>query len=249
MSFNYDKIPEGFYDKIFDSADGMRKFWHWHKFDSVVRSLDLKTSRTLLDVGCFSGTFTGKFVSSASTHATGIDILPEQINYAAQKYGSTEKTYLPISNFEDASTKLQGKTFDAVTFIEVIEHLTSEQIVSFFEMLDRVTHKGSEVVITTPNYLSVWPILELLLNRFSDVKYEEQHITKFNILNLQDKLAQIYPQIWQKYDVSLKTTSHFITPFIAAIDYDAAMALSAKVSPLNWRNPFGCIIILKLTKR
>jgi 2-polyprenyl-3-methyl-5-hydroxy-6-metoxy-1,4-benzoquinol methylase len=249
MSFNYDKIPQGFYDKIFDTADGMRKFWHWHKFDSVVRSLDMKRSRSLLDVGCFSGTFTGKFISSPLTRATGIDILPEQIAYASEKYGCQDKTYLTISDFEDALTQLHDQTFDAVTFIEVIEHLNPEQIESFFKMLDRVTHKGSEIVITTPNYLSLWPILELMLNRFSDVQYEEQHITKFNILDLEEKLAKLYPQIWQTYELCLKTTSHFITPFIAAVDYDAAMALSAKVSPINWRNPFGCILILKLIKR
>lgn len=247
MSFNYDKIPEGFYDKIFDSSDGMRKFWHWHKFDSVVRTLNLNPTSSLLDVGCFSGTFTGKFVTHQ--RATGIDILPEQINYASEKYGSEKKTYLPVTDFQDAARKLHGQVFDAVTFIEVIEHLTKEQITSFFDMLDQVTHRGSEVVITTPNYLSLWPVLELLLNRFSDVKYEEQHITKFNILNLEDKLARIYPQIWSKYELRLKTTSHFITPFIAAVDYDVAMALSAKVNPINWNNPFGCIMIIKLIKR
>ena len=249
MSFTYDKIPKGFYDNIFDTSDGMRKFWHWHKFDSVVRSLNMQKAHSLLDVGCFSGTFTGKFISSHVTRATGIDILPDQIAYASEKYGCEDKTYLTISNFEDATNQLHNQTFDAVTFIEVIEHLTPEQIVSFFKMLDQVTHKGSEVILTTPNYLSVWPILELMLNKFSDVQYEEQHITKFNFLNLEEKLEKIYPEIWKTFELSLKTTSHFITPFIAAIEYDAAMALSAKVSPINWRNPFGCILILKLIKR
>ena len=182
MNFDYDQIPEGFYDKIFLGPDGVRKFWHWHKFDSVLRCIDEKPNQTLLDVGCFSGSFVGRFVPF-EVKAIGVDILETQIAYGRNNFGSSVKQFTYIQNFEDAREKLSGKKFDVVTFIEVIEHLDHEQIKSFFRLLDEITDSGSQVVISTPNYFSVWPVLEILLNHISDVSYEEQHLTKFTYFN------------------------------------------------------------------
>ncbi|HXH74873.1 MAG TPA: methyltransferase domain-containing protein [Bacteriovoracaceae bacterium] len=248
MSFNYESIPKGFYDKIFDAPNGVRKFWHWHKFDSVLRSINFSSVATILDVGCFSGSFIGRFLGEKRIEATGIDILPKQVEYAVDKFTGKSQKFICIQNFEEATIKLNGQTFDAVTFIEVIEHLTHDQIRSFFRMLDQLTHKGSQVVITTPNYISLWPLLEIILNRVSDVEYEEQHITKFTVFDIERKLGRIYSSFAQNYKIEIKTTSHFITPWIAGINYAFATKLSSKISPLSWPNPFGSIIILKLVR-
>lgn len=247
MNFDYGQIPEGFYDKIFQGPDGVRKFWHWHKFDSVLRCIDEKHNQTLLDVGCFSGSFVGRFVPF-EVKAIGVDILETQIAYGQNNFGSSVKQFTYIQNFEDAREKLSGKKFDVVTFIEVIEHLDHEQIKSFFRLLDEITDSGSQVVISTPNYSSVWPVLEILLNHISDVSYEEQHLTKFTYFNFMEKLERIVPGIRSRYHLEIKATTHFVTPLISAFAYNLAVRLSNRVSPIHWHNPFGCIILVKLVR-
>lgn len=249
MTFNYDLIQPGFYDKIFESNDGMRKFWHWHKFDSVLRIINQRNyPLKLLDVGCFSGSFAGRFLDKKLYHSTSIDILKTQIDYARSHYQSEHKRFLSYNNFHNAEELLAGTKFDVVTFIEVIEHLNREQILAFFKMVDTITKKGSEVIITTPNYFSLWPILEVVLNLVSDVKYEEQHISKFTSFNVVKKLARIYPDLLTKYSVDLITTSHFISPYVSLFDYQLAKNISVKYRGSDWKNPFGSIVMLKLVK-
>lgn len=247
MSFDYEQIPEGFYDKIFEGPDGVRKFWHWHKFDSVLRCIEEKPNQTFLDIGCFSGSFIGRFVPH-EVKATGVDILQTQIRYAERVFASSTKSFLYMQDFADAKEKLKGEKFDIVTFIEVIEHLNHDQIRSFFDLLESVTSPGSQVVISTPNYLSIWPLLEVMLNQMSDVTYEEQHLTKFTYFNIMSKLEKIVPGIKEKYRIEIKATTHFVTPLISAFTYDFAVELSSKVSPIYWHNPFGCITVVKLVR-
>lgn len=248
MNFNYDSIPYGFYDRIFEGKNGTRKFWHWHKFDSVVRTIDFTDVNTLLDIGCFSGSFAGRFLSE-DINSVSVDILESQIQYAREHFETPSKKFLYYHDFTELPEAIHQSKFDVVTFIEVIEHLHQKDIKAFFDAVTNVTNKGSQVIITTPNYISPWPLLEIMLNHMSDVKYEEQHITKFNFWNLIPKLRKIYPDFDKNFEVSLITSSHLVTPFIATFNYELAANLSKKVSPSSWMNPFGSILILKLRRK
>lgn len=250
MEFNYDKIEDGFYDKIFDAKDGVRKFWHWHKFDSVIRSITVKLGRIkLLDIGCFSGSFAGRFLDDQQYESASIDILPSQIKYAQEHYQNPNRKFIAYQDFKGASELLAGETFDVITFIEVIEHLTPEQIYGFFNLVDQVSHAGTQIIITTPNYTSLWPILEIILNRVSDVKYDEQHITKFHYWNIVRKMEKIYPPLLEKFELELLTSSHLLTPYLPLFSYKFAQKISKIFRPSRWMSPFGSILIIKFKKR
>lgn len=250
MEFNYDLIPAGFYDQIFDAPNGMRKFWHWHKFDSVLRTITItKSKMSLLDIGCFSGSFAGRFLPPERFNTIGVDILPRQIEYANAHYGKPGREFRLYHDFREGPKVLKGQHFDVVTFIEVLEHLHRDNIREFFEMVDLVTDEGSQVIITTPNYTSAWPVLEFILNHVSDVKYEEQHITKFHYWNIIPKLQSIYPELLHKYVVSVLTSSHLVTPYISLVNYSLAQNISRAFRPSGWISPLGSILILKLEKR
>src|SRR4029078_4972958 len=99
---------------------------------------------------------------------------------------------------------------------------------------------GGKLVLTTPNYASAWPVIEVILNRVSDVSYEEQHITKFTYFNMERKLAKIYPDLWLYFNtLDFKTTTHFVTPFLAGLSFDVARGLSRVGSPQNGADPLG----------
>lgn len=250
MTFNYDLIPSGFYDEIFEGKDGMRKFWHWHKFHSVVRAIQpAPGKRTLLDVGCFAGSFAGRFLDENAFESLSVDILEDQIEYAQSKFGSPHKRFKSYHEFIDLVSVTGDTKFDIVTFIEVIEHLDKHHIRDFFEAIDKVTKKGSQVIITTPNYASLWPLLEILVNKLSDVKYEEQHITKFTYWNIVNKLSDIYPSLLDKYQVCLLTSTHLFSPYLAIFNYSLAQRISTTVPARQWKVPFGSLLLLRLEKK
>lgn len=248
QSFNYDLIPAGFYDEIFDKEDGVRKFWHWHKFDAVMRSLRIEKDKSLLDIGCFSGSFAGRFLDPLMD-VTSVDILPAQIEYARKKFQTPAHNFICYKTITDLRQKLGSHKFDYITLIEVIEHLDEKQLNDMLELIYEVSHAGTEVVITTPNYFSLWPILEFFLNHYSDVKYEEQHIQKFTASNMLEKLRTINPAFYRHFEVEFLTSSHFITPFIAPFDYKLAQKLSRMMNPYVWQGLFGCLLILKLRRK
>jgi hypothetical protein len=99
-------------------------------------------------------------------------------------------------------------------------------------------------VITTPNYASTWPLLEALLNRFSDVSYQEQHITRFTYFRMEEQLRELYPDFDRHFSVELKTTTHLLTPFLAGVSFRGARFLSRLVSHNRWRQPFGNLVLL-----
>jgi 2-polyprenyl-3-methyl-5-hydroxy-6-metoxy-1,4-benzoquinol methylase len=246
-AFNYDSIPKGYYDTVARSGNPVRRLWHVQKFERVLDYLPVAEGQSILDVGCFAGTFLSLVPERRMARQVGVDILPEQIAYAQAHYGSAFRRFQHIRSIDDLHT-VEG-AFDAVTLVEVVEHLAPAEIISLFRQIADKLKPGGRLVVTTPNYTSAWPLLEVVLNRVSDVAYEEQHVTKFNYFNFEWKLATIYRDLFQQFTVELKTTTHFVTPFLAALSYDLARDLSRVVPHQKWRHPFGNLVLMVLARR
>jgi 2-polyprenyl-3-methyl-5-hydroxy-6-metoxy-1,4-benzoquinol methylase len=247
-NFDYSSIPEGHYDHVLENGSPMRKFWHWHKFSTVMRSLGENQNKSLLDIGCFAGSFLKQIPENEFSRQVGVDILDQQIAYANDKHGTAYREFKLIQDFFDIQKYFIDDQFDYVTLIEVIEHLTHEQIHSMMSNIAKVLKPGGTFVLTTPNYLSIWPLLEFILNQVSDISYEEQHITKFTYFNFASKLAEIYPPLNDEFELEFKTTTHFLTPFTAPLNYAWSVKASKTITPDNWSFPFGPIILMKLKR-
>ncbi len=248
-NFDYSSIPEGHYDHVLENGSPMRKFWHWHKFSTVMRSLGENKNKSILDIGCFAGSFLKQLPKNEFNSQIGVDILDQQISYANSNHGTEYREFKLIQNFFDIQQNFKSAQFDYVTLIEVIEHLTHDQIRAMMENISHVLKPGGTFILTTPNYLSVWPFLEFLLNHISDISYEEQHITKFTYFSFSSKLSKIYPKLNDEFEVEFKTTTHFLTPFTALLNYNLSVEASKKITPDNWSFPFGPIILMKLTRK
>jgi 2-polyprenyl-3-methyl-5-hydroxy-6-metoxy-1,4-benzoquinol methylase len=246
-TFDYGGIPIGYYDQMLRKGGGVRRLWHTLKFERVLDYLPEQDGGALLDVGCFAGSFLSMVPRHRFERQVGIDILPEQIAYANHHYGTAFRSFQAsggITKFGDV-----GAPFDAITLIEVIEHLRHDEIVGLFSEFDRVLKPGGMVIITTPNYTSTWPILEQILNRMSDVSYEEQHITRFSYFSFERQLAKIVPRVLHDYDVELKTTTHLLSPFLASLSYEIARGLARAVPHSSWNSPLGNLILTVLRKK
>jgi 2-polyprenyl-3-methyl-5-hydroxy-6-metoxy-1,4-benzoquinol methylase len=246
-TYDYTAIPDGHYDRVMREGSGIRRLWHLSKFERVLDQLPRQPGQSLLDIGCFAGSFLSLADPARFSQQLGVDVLPAQIDYANRNYGTTYRRFRALKSI----TGLSGldTRFDCVTLIEVIEHLTAEEICVLFAHIARLLKPGGKLIVTTPNYASTWPVLERLLNRFGDVNYEEQHITRLNYFNFERRLSAIYPRLGDEFAVELKTTTHLLTPFLAGLSFRLARALSRLVPSTHWRVPFGNLVLISLSRK
>lgn len=246
-TYDYGAIPVGFYDSVLRGGNPVRRLWHLSKFERVLDCLPSTGMRSLLDVGCFAGSFLSLVPESQFPRQVGVDILAPQIEYAQARYGSYFREFKHVPDVARLAD-VPG-TFDCITLIEVIEHLAADEVRVLLAELTKKLEPGGLLVITTPNYASTWPLLEMILNRVSDVSYREQHITRFTWFNMERRLRELYPRFDDELEVEFKTTTHLLTPFLAALSFRLAHSLSRVVPHRSWRQPFGNLVLLVARRR
>jgi SAM-dependent methyltransferase len=207
--FDYESIPAGYYDEAFRRGRGVQSKWHHLKFERVARELEGHTR--VLDVGCGPGTLAGNFVSDHDW--VGTDLSTRQIEYARRTYGATGARFYRAM---PAAVPAHEGPFDAVTMVELIEHLPQPAVdETLAQALDRL-RPGGKLVVTTPNFRSAWPALEAAVNRLGDVSYSFQHVNRFDpprVAALLERHGLVEP----KAEPFL-----FVAPLAAAIGWRAA---------------------------
>ena len=184
-NFDYENIPIGYYDDVLQKGlsigKGIQANWHNKKFLSVYELI--QNYKVHLDYGCGPGTFIGNY---SKLESVGVDISEIQISFAKKKYG-TNFEFFNTSQIEQENF---NKKFDVITSIELIEHLTDEEILKLLDELYDLLDEGGILVLTTPNFSSTYSLIELAVNIFGKVSYKEQHINKFNKSRLLELLNQ-----------------------------------------------------------
>ena len=231
--YNYNDIDFGFYDEIFYKNKGVRSAWHFTKFDYIKKKINKKNIH--LDIGCGSGTFISLLNNKESY---GIDISSKQIKYATKKYGKKNKKFYSFTK----KIPFKKNFFDSISLIELIEHLSDREIYILFKEIFRILKPDGAIYITTPNYLSFWPLVEIILNQISKVSYEDQHINKFNLLNINKITKKLRLRIIEK------KTFMLIGPFLAFFSFKISKLwinfdnLLTKIFP-------GFLIYVKIIKK
>lgn len=172
-SFDYTSdIPIGYYDDIFRRRHGMQSKWHHLKFQHVRRQMPAQGFH--IDVACGPGTFIGTL--PFGLQSVGVDISEPQIRYARERYGTRHREFRTM---EPGALAFEPSVADVVTSIELIEHITESEARTLLRECHRVLKPGGRLLVTTPNYGAFWPFLEILLNRFGKISYEDQHISRY----------------------------------------------------------------------
>ncbi|MEX0873711.1 MAG: class I SAM-dependent methyltransferase [Actinomycetota bacterium] len=245
--FDYRRIPVAYYDAALREGNSVRRLWHLAKFERVLGCLPHGQNLSLLDIGCFAGSFLSLVPEERFARQVGVDILPEQIAFAEAHWATSFREFREISTLRDL--RAMPESFDCATAIEVIEHLRLDEI---RELLDGVVDRlrpGGTFVLTTPNYRSAWPLIERVVNRASDISYADQHITKLTYRSIERDLVSIYPSLFRYFSPNLvKSTTHLVTPFLAALSFERALQLSRWVAQRHWKLPLGNLVLLVLRR-
>lgn len=212
--FDYESVPAGYYDEVFRRHRGMQSKWHHLKFERVAR--ELEGCRSVLDVGCGPGTLAGNF--GPGHDWVGTDLSARQIAYARRAYGHRGPRFYRDT---PAGVLVDEGPFDAVTMVELIEHLDPPLVdETIGEALERL-RPGGRLIVTTPNFSSAWPLVEAVVNRFGEVTYNLQHINKFDAGRLVALLAR-HGLAQPRAEPYL-----FLAPFAAALGWRLADRVAA----------------------
>lgn len=155
-----------------------------HVFNFKIAKPYLK-DKNVLDVGCW----TGQFEKLAVRHVSkiiGIDPDKEAVNYA--------KKQVPEADFkigQACNLQFPDNSFDAVVFLEVIEHLPKNTEIKALSEIKRVLKPGGYLILSTPNnhFLSI-----LLDPAFFLVSHRHYSVSKLNkFLNTEGfKIIKVY---------------------------------------------------------
>ena len=228
--FNYDEIPPGYYYKAMREGAASQRFWHRQKFLAV--SNHVPDTGRVLDLGCGPGSFLSILCEThPSIQAVGLDIASSQIDFAMKEVAPRFEGRIRFEQYDAAKGILPypDQSFDTVTSIEVVEHIHPYVAHQMLSEARRVLKPGGRLVATTPNYRSLWPLVEVALELLSPVKYHEQHINKFTPNSFVKFLETV------GYQVSDLETIFIAAPFAAAISENLSKGLLALEKKAPWR--------------
>lgn len=128
--------------------------------DYAVREITPKSS--ILDVGCGVGGF-GKWLrDEKKCKVDGIDGHPDAVKEARK---NLDKSYLiDLNNLEQVQDFIRGKSYDSITFIDVLEHCHyPKQLLSIFS---EALNKDGRVIVSLPNIAHYSGRMRLLKGNF-----------------------------------------------------------------------------------
>lgn len=161
MSSIPEKFDESYYDKDyfvtkegkkFKNTDGSEGAWsyanpegEWLGCKPIVEAWkDIFGCKNMLDIGCGRGTFIG-YARASGIIASGFDFSKWAV---ANRYSRCDPSWISC---KDATEKwdYEGKSFDLVTVLDLLEHLYSDDIDKVINEMYRVSKKWIFLQIAT----------------------------------------------------------------------------------------------------
>ena len=238
--YNYEDIPAGYYFEAMKSGHSVQRFWHQKKFTDVAQGLP--EAGHILDVGCSAGSFLEMMMTvRPDLTAVGVDIASAQIAFAKKNVEPFHngRVQFILLDEKDMSLPFPDASFDAITSIEVIEHIHPHIALRMLMEARRLLKPGGRLIVTTPNYRSSWPLIEWALEKTSPVQYHEQHINKYTPNSLVKFLE------CAGFQVGSVRSLFVVAPFLAGLSWKFAervMALEKRFSFL-----LGSLLVAEAT--
>lgn len=219
-------------EKAYNSDLFVQKFWQRMKISTVLRHID--SGNLILDLGSGSGVISK--LASQENKVISCDISLNCI-----------KNCLKLNPFSggvvgDAlELPFKNESIDVVLCIELIEHLIDPN--QCIKEVHRILKRDGILIISTPNFLSMWPIVEYMWDKFGRGRdYRTQHISPFNVKTI-TKLIQD-----NNLRIESKNTIFLFSPFTALLSKTLTNLIHPIDNKILRHLDIGMLIVLKCRK-
>jgi 2-polyprenyl-3-methyl-5-hydroxy-6-metoxy-1,4-benzoquinol methylase len=195
------------------AGPAVQRFWHHSKLRCVDALLPPAPGDFVLDVGCGSGVVTSH-LAQRGARAVGIDANPEAIEFARRQFGACARFQLGL--VDDGFTV--DAPVDKAYCLEVVEHVYRPQALSMLVRIRETLRPGGRLLLTTPNYRSLWPVIEWLMDRsgrFAEMA-GAQHVEHYHGRRLAELCAEAGLQL-----VTMRSMGA-LSPWLAFLSWRAA---------------------------
>lgn len=224
--------------KAITEGPPIQRFWHAAKQRLITAFLPPAPDSLVLDVGCGSGVISA-FLGGFGAEVIGLDGNTEAINFASRTYGQERVSFQ--NALVDSHFQIE-RPVDAIYCLEVIEHIHEEQARVMLEQFHRLLRPGGHVFLSTPNYHSVWPLIEFSMDRLSLAPKMggDQHVCWYHASRLRAVCEAA------GFQVELTRTNCLLAPWLAPFSW----RLAEKTHDMEVRLPghMGCILFSVLVK-
>jgi ubiquinone/menaquinone biosynthesis C-methylase UbiE len=135
-----------------------QRAWHRARLDLVAHVLPPVNGSLILDAAAGSGIVTWRFPES--------HIVSADMRVSACQFVRTHTPNARAAAGELCALPFRSGTFSQIYFLEAVEHLSEADGRAALGELRRVARTGARCLVTTPNYHSLWVVLERLLDAF-----------------------------------------------------------------------------------
>lgn len=156
---------------------------YWDYRDQKALELLDNDDRVIVDLGCGEGLTLAKTIKMfPESHVSGLDILDENVDICLQ-HG------LPVRKGDLYEIDLTDQSVDAVTLIEVIEHLeTPDRAIS---EIYRILKPGGKLIMVFPNDF-VFKAARLGCFKFQEAFYDPGHVKQWTPATIRQFLGSLY---------------------------------------------------------
>ena len=158
IAHHYD-LSNDFYQLLLDEHMAYSSAYYTHdgqslhdaqtaKLELVCRKLELKQDQRLLDVGCGWGSMVLYAARNHGVHATGITLSAEQrdfVNARIAEQGLTGRVEVRLQHYREFDDP--PASFDAVSSIEMGEHVGEEHYPAYVDVMHRALKPGGHLLL------------------------------------------------------------------------------------------------------
>lgn len=235
-----DNISGDYQYEALNKASSAQRQWHKNRLNLINYLHFFNKHDVILDAGCGSGNVILKFAPFVKS-AIGIDNNKKCVSFLKQKIRENNLSNANAIEMDLLQIKL-NKTFTKITLCEVLEHFNQGDGVLVLEQIKKMLSPNGKVLITTPNYLSPWVLIEGVIDLLglSPKLWGKQHLIKFTPKKLRALVERT------GLSIEKQGTLNAFSPFIAPISENIAN----KISYLEFSLPsFGNLLYVVVSKK
>ncbi len=217
MPFDYQAVAGDYQYRALHAGHPMQRFWHAGKLrivDAAIRPY-VKARSRLLEIGCGAGNLL-VHATVRGSYPVALDVSLASLAFVRSRLEDARSGSEPPAGFvciQGTSERLpfSDGSFDCILLSELIEHLASPQLT--IDEAARVLRPGGRLLVTTPNYRSLWPVMEWTVDRLNMAPKMagEQHITRFHSRTLRELLTE------SGLDIESLGTVYSLSPFLSLV--------------------------------